>query len=209
MGLQVRPVALWQWALKTCNSANIFLSSASSRQPPLHPPPIQPVAASPDQYYPNSATAHLNAVFGREARSPRQTRPRQQNDGSADMPRGPVPKFVKLGSAQELQPRINPQPAFRRANPEGGFISVSLLLILRPSLTSLTSILQPLQALTTHLPSTYRICNPAFKYESSRNPRRVLTKPSKGIKNDGYDNDDSDYILFVNDILGNEDNGHK
>lgn len=69
--------------------------------------------------------------------------------------------------------------------------------------------LQPLQALTTHLPSTYRICNPAFKYESSRNPRRVLTKPSKGLKNDGYDNEDSDYILYVNDILGNEDNGHK
>lgn len=63
--------------------------------------------------------------------------------------------------------------------------------------------------MTTHLPSTYRICNPAFKYESSRNPRRVLTKPSKGVKNDGYDNEDSDYILYVNDILGNEDNGHK
>lgn len=69
--------------------------------------------------------------------------------------------------------------------------------------------LQPLQALTTHLPSTYRICNPTFKYESSRNPRRVLTKPSKGVKNDGYDNDDSDYILYVNDILGSEETGHK
>ena len=91
---------------------------------------------------------------------------------------------------QNLQPKINPQPAFRRANPEGGFIS-------------------PLQALTTHLPSTYRICNPEFKYESSRNPRRVLTKPSKGTKNDGYDNDDSDYILYVNDILGSEETTHK
>ena len=48
-----------------------------------------------------------------------------------------------------------------------------------------------------------------FKYESSKNPRRVLTKPSKGVKNDGYDNEDSDYILYVNDILGNEDSGHK
>ena len=66
-----------------------------------------------------------------------------------------------------------------------------------------------MQALTTHLPSTYRICNPTFKYESSRNPRRVLTKPSKGVKNDGYDNDDSDYILYVNDILGSEETGHK
>lgn len=68
---------------------------------------------------------------------------------------------------------------------------------------------QPLQALTVHLPATYRICNPSFKYESSRNPRRVLTKPSKGCKNDGYDNEDSDYILYVNDILGSEEAGHK
>lgn len=37
----------------------------------------------------------------------------------------------------------------------------------------------------------------------------MLTKPSKGVKNDGYDNEDSDYILYVNDILGHEDNGHK
>jgi dual specificity protein kinase YAK1 len=69
--------------------------------------------------------------------------------------------------------------------------------------------IQPLQALTTQLPATYRICNPAFKYESTRNPRRVLTKPSKGTKNDGYDNEDSDYILYVNDILGSEEAGHK
>ena len=66
-----------------------------------------------------------------------------------------------------------------------------------------------MQALTSHLPSTYRICNPSFKYESSRNPRRVLTKPSKGTKNDGFDNEDSDYILYVNDILGSEETGHK
>jgi len=37
----------------------------------------------------------------------------------------------------------------------------------------------------------------------------VLTKPSKGCKNDGYDNEDSDYILYVNDILGSEETGHK
>ena len=157
------------------------------RQPPLTLPPIQPgMNPSPDHHYPQSATAQLNAVFGREARSPRV--PRTPQHGRTD--RGPVPSFRKLDSIQDLQPRINPQPAFRRADPEGGFIS-------------------PLQALTTHLPSTYRICNPAFQYESSRNPRRVLTKPSKGTKNDGFDNEDSDYILFVNDILGNEDNGHK
>ncbi|PHH84493.1 hypothetical protein CDD83_1857 [Cordyceps sp. RAO-2017] len=96
----------------------------------------------------------------------------------------------KVRAVSDLQPKNSRQPPFRRANPEGGFIS-------------------PLQALTVHLPATYRICNPGFKYETSRNPRRVLTKPSKGVKNDGYDNEDSDYILYVNDILGSEEAGHK
>ena len=103
---------------------------------------------------------------------------------------GPIPRFRKVQSMHEIQHRVNAQPLYRRADPEGGFLS-------------------PLQALTTHLPATYRICNPNFKYESSRNPRRVLTKPSKGVKNDGYDNEDSDYILYVNDILGSEEAGHK
>ncbi|KAI4133984.1 MAG: hypothetical protein LQ347_001902 [Umbilicaria vellea] len=173
----------------SAQSQSFYVSPTSSRQQPQHLPPIQPGETSPDQYYPTSATAHLNAVFGRETKSPRHLYPQQQADTHSS-PQARVPRFKKLKRVEELEPKINPQPAFRRANPEGGFIS-------------------PLQALTTHLPSTYRICNPTFKYESSRNPRRVLTKPSKGVKNDGYDNEDSDYILYVNDILGNEDNGHK
>lgn len=35
-----------------------------------------------------------------------------------------------------------------------------------------------------------------------------MTKPSKPVHNDGYDNDDYDYILYVNDWLGTDD-GHK
>ena len=135
----------------------------------------QDSAFSPDQFLTQSGSGT------RGGKSPRQ--PQQHG-------RGPPPRFFKVQSVHDLRPKINAQPPFRRANPEGGFIS-------------------PLQALTTHLPSTYRICNPNFKYESSRNPRRVLTKPSKGVKNDGYDNDDSDYILYVNDILGSEETGHK
>jgi len=34
----------------------------------------------------------------------------------------------------------------------------------------------------------------------------VLTKPSKPVNNDGYDNEDWDYILYVNDWLGGDDN---
>lgn len=164
--------------------------SATSRPPRL--PPLQSISTEmtpPEQYYPSSATSQLSAPFGYDGRSPRSA----SISGGSQQPtpgRGPVPKFQKIKSLQELQPRANAQPAYRRANPEGGFIS-------------------PLHALTTHLPSSYRICNPGFNYESSRNPRRVLTKPSKGVKNDGYDNEDSDYILYVNDILGSEDAGHK
>ncbi|KDN46224.1 hypothetical protein RSAG8_04451, partial [Rhizoctonia solani AG-8 WAC10335] len=65
--------------------------------------------------------------------------------------------------------------------------------------------LSPLRALTTHLTQTYHICNPEFRYESTHNPRRVLTKPSKPVHNDGYDNEDYDYILYVNDWLGPDD----
>lgn len=64
---------------------------------------------------------------------------------------------------------------------------------------------QPLKALTMHLPQTYHLVNPAFRYETSLNPRRVLTKPSKPASNDGFDNEDSDYILYVNDVLGPEE----
>jgi dual specificity protein kinase YAK1 len=166
---------------------NSYYSPPASRPHAPQLPPLQSTM-SPESFYPQSATAQLNAVYNREARSPRTTNPNPPQ--LPPIGRGPVPKFEKCTNTAELQPKINTQPPFRRAAPDGGFIS-------------------PLQALTTHLPSTYRICNPAFKYESTRNPRRVLTKPSKGVKNDGYDNEDSDYILYVNDILGSEESGHK
>ena len=36
----------------------------------------------------------------------------------------------------------------------------------------------------------------------------MLTKPSKPAHNEGFDNEDYDYILYVNDWLG-ADEGHK
>ncbi|KAH8549942.1 kinase-like protein, partial [Umbelopsis sp. PMI_123] len=90
-----------------------------------------------------------------------------------------------INKAIDLRPVVNKQPLHRRARPEGGFIS-------------------PLQALTVDISETYRLRNPVFKYNPLRNPRRVLTKPSKSSKNDGFDNEDCDYILRVNDTLGSE-----
>nr|OQO25927.1 hypothetical protein B0A51_10393 [Rachicladosporium sp. CCFEE 5018] len=160
--------------------------STSHRAHASQLPPLQS-NMSPDSYYPQSATQQLNAVFDWEQPTSNAAQPNSHVPFNG---KGPVPQMQKVHDVSQLETRINAQPPFRRANPEGGFIS-------------------PLQALTTHLPATYRICNPTFQYESSRNPRRVLTKPSKGVKNDGFDNEDSDYILYVNDILGSEETNHK
>ncbi|KKY15631.1 putative protein kinase yak1 [Phaeomoniella chlamydospora] len=163
--------------------------NSTARYTPQYAQQTQASELPPDQYYQQPNSAQLSSPMAiREPKSPGQ---RMQGVTPTRKPvPAQAPRFQKVKGPTELQPKINNQPPFRRANPEGGFIS-------------------PLQALTTHLPATYRICNPTFKYESSRNPRRVLTKPSKGAKNDGYDNEDSDYILYVNDILGSEDTGKK
>ncbi|KAI1812030.1 kinase-like protein [Poronia punctata] len=150
-------------------------------------PPMASYVNSQEGYQ-SATVANLDGAYSDDPKSPRRSALGQAANIAPE--KRPVPQFKKIETMSELRPRINAQPPFRRANPEGGFISA-------------------LQALTIHLPATYRICNPNFKYESSRNPRRVLTKPSKGTKNDGYDNDDSDYILYVNDILGSEEAGHK
>ncbi|KAK3357195.1 kinase-like domain-containing protein [Lasiosphaeria hispida] len=158
----------------------------ATRQAAPQLPSLNAYQSSQDSYSPLGMGSMDGSYV--DPKSPRRAPPSSALTQVVD--KGPVPEFKKVRGPTDLKPKVNTQPAFRRANPEGGFIS-------------------PLQALTVHLPATYRICNPSFKYESSRNPRRVLTKPSKGVKNDGFDNEDSDYILYVNDILGSEEAGHK
>ncbi|KAK7005729.1 Serine/threonine-protein kinase ppk15 [Favolaschia claudopus] len=97
--------------------------------------------------------------------------------------------FRRVRTAHDLQPRPDVPVTGRRMGADGVYLS-------------------PLRQLTTNLLDTYHICNPQFRYESTHNPRRVLTKPSKPAHNEGYDNDDYDYILYVNDWLGTDD-GHK
>lgn len=105
--------------------ADIFSTIASSSHAPQLPP-LQ-AATSPDlgYYPPRSATQQLNAVFGRDAvpaPNPQQQLPPQQ--------RTQVPQFTKCTNISELRPHVNIQPPFRRANPEGGFISVCWTLAL-------------------------------------------------------------------------------
>ncbi|KAI6110557.1 kinase-like domain-containing protein [Pisolithus croceorrhizus] len=97
--------------------------------------------------------------------------------------------FRRVRDSRDLRPYVNNQTSGKRVDANG-------------------VVLAPLRQLTTHIVETYNVCNPQFRYESAHNPRRVLTKPSKPVHNDGYDNEDYDYILYVNDWLGSED-GHK
>lgn len=97
--------------------ANIPLAIRAPRLPPL-----QSGDFSPDQYFPPSASSNMTPGLG----GPRSPHSGSMPPQSPLIPgRGPVPKFQKIHSVQELRPRMNVQPAYRRANPEGGFISVS------------------------------------------------------------------------------------
>ncbi|VEU21359.1 DEKNAAC102786 [Brettanomyces naardenensis] len=99
----------------------------------------------------------------------------------------PAPKFNRLSGRADLRPHVNARPKYRRASSSNSFVS-------------------PLNALTGSLTITYSMCVPEFDYKTSKNPRRVLTKPSQPKTNNGYDNEQSDYILYVNDILGVQEN---
>lgn len=100
----------------------------TNRSPNQQLPPITPYSSNAEGY-PPSATAQLNAVFGNDPKSPRRPVP-QSAQGVPG--RGAVPVFTKIVSIGDLKPKINAQPAFRRANPEGGFISVSQIPDLSP-----------------------------------------------------------------------------
>jgi serine/threonine protein kinase len=58
----------------------------------------------------------------------------------------------------------------------------------------------PLLLLTLNITSTYKRCNIEFK-PVNKLPRRILTQPSDGVLNDGLDNEDSNLICRVHDIL--------
>eukprot|EP00020_Sapocribrum_chincoteaguense_P001566 CAMPEP_0170751496 /NCGR_PEP_ID=MMETSP0437-20130122/11481_1 /TAXON_ID=0 /ORGANISM="Sexangularia sp." /LENGTH=844 /DNA_ID=CAMNT_0011090533 /DNA_START=144 /DNA_END=2678 /DNA_ORIENTATION=- len=61
---------------------------------------------------------------------------------------------------------------------------------------------RPLGGLTLSLLGTYESANSSFRYLPSFNPRRCLTQPSDGVLNGGHDNSRGDYILYVNETLG-------
>lgn len=108
------------------------------------------------------------------------------------MPRPPSPpkavaKMVRVRNKGDLKPKSHNQPKYRRRSVNAIHIS-------------------PTNALSVYLTESFSMCQPQkFRYCKTTNPKRVLTKPSEPKYNNGCDNEDSDYILYVNDILGQEE----
>lgn len=95
-------------------SQSPYYSRQNSQLPPITP------YTNPADNYPSSTVAALDGAYANDPKSPR--RPYQPSNSNAE--KKPVPQFKKTTNVAELRARVNPQPPFRRANPEGGFISV-------------------------------------------------------------------------------------
>lgn len=101
--------------------------------------------------------------------------------------RKPAPRLNKVYNRLDLKPKVHQQPKYRRCSVNSIHIS-------------------PVNALSVYITESYGICQPQkFQYSRTTNPKRVLTKPLEPKYNNGHDNEDSDYILYVNDILGTEE----
>jgi len=100
------------------------------------------------------------------------------------------PGLVALGSPINFSPN---QPSFLPTNPPP---QASNRMRFGPVGIKMTTI---------ELLEVFSACNPSFQFDKALNPRRVLTKPSKPCFNNGYDNEKHDYILYVNDVIGNEE----
>eukprot|EP00835_Amoeboradix_gromovi_P002953 NODE_180_length_15790_cov_0.586706.p11 type:complete len:112 gc:universal NODE_180_length_15790_cov_0.586706:12895-13230(+) len=62
---------------------------------------------------------------------------------------------------------------------------------------------------TLKLAEFYKSCDPEFHFNPDNNPRRQLTKNGIAVSNDGCDNSEFEFILYVKDIIGNRDNQYK
>ncbi|KAK4532743.1 hypothetical protein CCYA_CCYA13G3600 [Cyanidiococcus yangmingshanensis] len=59
----------------------------------------------------------------------------------------------------------------------------------------------PIELLTLDLVRTYGRVSSSFRYDPALNPRRTLTRPDQPRYNEGYDNENHDYILRVHDCI--------
>lgn len=78
---------------------------------------------SPHDAYQSSPPSQLpDSPYGSDPKSPRRNLP--HGHAAAAAPKRQIPGFSRIRSPADLRPKVNAQPPFRRAAPEGGFISV-------------------------------------------------------------------------------------
>lgn len=78
---------------------------------------------SPHDAYQSSPPSQLpDSPYGNDPKSPRRNVP--HGVPAAGATKRQVPEFSRIRSPGDLRPKVNAQPPFRRAAPEGGFISV-------------------------------------------------------------------------------------
>ncbi|EIN11885.1 kinase-like protein [Punctularia strigosozonata HHB-11173 SS5] len=199
LGPSYSPAGPPQTASAAAYGGYAAMDTSTSPQPQAPPPAahahLAAYAHSPQNSLstPSSPLSHPHSFHPNAGQQQQQQQYYPQHDPQAMVVEPPPPSrrradgFRQVRDARDLRPHVSAQPGGRRMGQNGTYLS-------------------PLRALTTDIIDTYRLCNPQFKYESSLNPRRVLTKPSKAAHNEGYDNEDYDYILYVNDCLGAEEN---
>lgn len=107
----------------------------NSRQSSAQLPPMAPFPAVTDAY---PQSAGVVSPGGRELWQNDPSSPRRLMAPGAMVNKGPVPQFQEVLTEQDLRPKVNTQPVFRRANPEGGFISVRVFLK-RPRLSLMSN----------------------------------------------------------------------
>ena len=120
-GLYYRPQQ--QQAGGSASSSNNGSANGTS-QPPIS---MLPYVPSTDNYASYAGQMEASA-YNMGPRSPGRTGPpqQQQQHGSVSSSVSKaVPEFRRVRGPTDLRPKVNHQPAFRRAAPEGGFISVS------------------------------------------------------------------------------------
>ncbi|KAG6481673.1 dual specificity protein kinase YAK1 homolog [Zingiber officinale] len=116
-------------------------------------------------------------------------------DGSRCTPSGASLTWNPLWSA--FRPYVSPAQSSGEYSPESrGSDTNNLRKIVKKSLVP---------KVTKGIVETFQACNPAFRYSESLNPKRFLTNPSTGVLNDGFDNANSDLILYVNFELVNSE----
>lgn len=78
---------------------------------------------SPHDAYQSSPPSQLpDSPYAGDPKSPRRNLP--HGHAAAAATKRQVPEFSRIRSPADLRPKVNAQPPFRRAAPEGGFISV-------------------------------------------------------------------------------------